>query len=1297
MNANCVIGTFEEGTETWALYQERLEQYFIASEVADDKKKRALLLSICGKKTYQLISNLLAPNKPSDTAYDEICKVLKSHFDPPPSEIVQRYRFYTRYRKPNEKVADFLANLRELARSCNFGVTLDAMLRDRLVLGISEDNWQRRLLSELGLTLEKALKLLQAQELAAEGCQLVSKSEVEATVCIVKKESTTTGKCSRCLSTRHLAEKCPFISKKCFNCSRVGHIAAACRSKTKHTGWRREALQLQEEETYSLHQLTAPRRRPKVPPITTTLRLNGRFVSMEIDTGASASLISDSTYREELGGLPALQPASILLRTYSGEKITVEGQIQVEVQVGESTPKLLNLLVVAGSGCNLLGRDWLEELRLDWMSVRQVRQEAMPDRLKELLDKYSGVFSPGLGKFTGPPVTLKVNGNAQPKFLKARNVPFALKDKVEKQLQREIAQGILLPVECSEFASPIVPVMKADGSVRICGDFKQTLNPNIEVDTYPLPRIEELFAKLAGGVKFTKLDLSQAYMQLPLDEESQKLCTINTHKGLLRYTRLPFGVSPAVGVFQRRMECLLQGISGTACFIDDLIITGKDDHAHLTSLSQVLEKLSESGLKCKLEKCSFLQGAVDYLGHRIDASGLHPLDNKVAAITRVPAPTNITQLRSFLGMVNYYGKFLPNLAKVLAPLHLLLRRGSRWSWERAQGSAFEECKRLLTSSPVLAHFSGDKELILECDASPYGLGAVIMQREDGVDRPIAYASRSLHLSETKYSQLEKEALAVIFGVKKFHAYVFGRPFTLVTDHKPLLGLISESKPVPVLAASRIQRWALLLASYNYKLVHRAGSTLLCADALSRLPLPEKPADASIPTEIVLLMDILNEGPVTATHIRSWTRTDPQLGRVLRFVENGWPKQVYEDLRPYSTRAPELSVQDGCVLWGSRVVIPNAGRKALLQVLHQSHAGASRMKSLARSHFWWPGLDADLERMAGACERCQQQQKSPPVSPLQTWSWPDKPWSRIHIDYAGPFEGKMMLLLVDAHSKWMDVHVTSSATSLITIRKLRQSFSTHGIPDLIVSDNGTNFTSAEMEDFLRSNGIQHICSAPYHPSSNGLAERAVQTLKNSLHKQGEGPLEDRVARFLLTYRVTPHATTGVAPCELLMGRRLRTLLDRVRPNVADRVQSRQAQQKLHHDRHSRFAEFSVGEAVLARDFANGGGWRPGSIVGRRGAVSYDCSFDGDGRMMRRHVDQLRGLQRRGDEQRQEFRPLQEGQEPEPESEQKSERQLEERATDWQAPERMEQQGPPQAVIPELRRSQRKRTEPDRLTY
>jgi hypothetical protein len=303
-------------------------------------------------------------------------------------------------------------------------------------------------------------------------------------------------------------------------------------------------VQEEEEEAgvYSLHQVKG--RQQRDPPLTMSVELDGRVIEMEVDTGASRSLISAETFAAELGSQPPLQPTQVRLHTYSGEQIPVEGRIRVGVRVQDGEVEELELLVVSGRGSSLVGRNWLRRLRPDLWTVKQVQEEpGQSSRVRHLLSEFNDVFAEGLGTYTGPPVSLKLKESAKPRFLKARNVPFALKEKVEAQLQREIEQGILVPVEHSEFASPIVPVLKADGNIRVCADFKQTLNPNIEADTYPLPKIDELFAKLTGGKRFSKLDLSQAYMQLPLDAESQELCTVNTHKGLLRYTRLPFGVS----------------------------------------------------------------------------------------------------------------------------------------------------------------------------------------------------------------------------------------------------------------------------------------------------------------------------------------------------------------------------------------------------------------------------------------------------------------------------------------------------------------------------------------------------------------------------------------------------------------------------------------------------------------------------------------------------------------------------------------------------------------------------------
>ena len=266
---------------------------------------------------------------------------------------------------------------------------------------------------------------------------------------------------------------------------------------------------------------------------------------------------------------------------------------------------------------------------------------------------------------------------------------------------------------------------------------------------------------------------------------------------------------------------------------------------------------------------------------------------------------------------------------------------------------------------------------------------------------------------------------------------------------------------------------------------------------------------------------------------------------------GWTNSGEEELQPYHRCREELSVQDGVVLRGSRVVIPESGRRQVLDVLHQGHPGTSRMKSLARSVVWWPGIDADLEREVRECPECQLHSKSPPSAPVHAWEWPSRPWVRIHVDYAGPFLGKHFLVLVDAYSKWLEVMVVPSTSSQCTIDALRSVFATHGLPEILVSDNGTAFTSEEFRGFLKLNGIRQVTISPYHPASNGLAERAVQTFKEGMKKSKTTDLQLRLTRFLFQYRITPHTTTGIAPAEMLMNRRPHSHLDLLHPLPGDK--------------------------------------------------------------------------------------------------------------------------------------------------
>ena len=420
----------------------------------------------------------------------------------------------------------------------------------------------------------------------------------------------------------------------------------------------------------------------------------------------------------------------------------------------------------------------------------------------------------------------------------------------------------------------------------------------------------------------------------------------------------------------------------------------------------------------------------------MDSESIHPLPEKIKAVQDAPQPLNVHELKSYLGLLTYYSKFIPNMSSTLAPLYRLLRKDVKWHWSAEEEATFKRSKELLTSSPLLTHFDPSLPLVLACDASAVGIGAVLSHRlPDGSEHPIGYASRSLSKAERNYSQLEKEGLSCIFGIKRFHQYIFGHHFLLLTDHKPLLALFNEHRSTSAQASARIRRWSLELSAYEYTLEFRDTHSHSNADALSRLPLPVLPATTDPPAEIILLLEHLAESPVTARHIQSGTQKDPVLSRVLQYTRRGWPESAKTDtqLSPFYHRKAEISVEDGCLLWGSRIIIPHHYRQDVLEELHEAHPGMTKMKGLARMFVWWPGLDKDIERNVRLCQACQSTQNSPPVAPLHPWHWPTRPWTRLHMDYAGPICGKMILIVVDSHSKWIDAFPVTSATSLQLLR------------------------------------------------------------------------------------------------------------------------------------------------------------------------------------------------------------------------------------------------------------------------
>ncbi|XP_037292446.1 uncharacterized protein K02A2.6-like isoform X1 [Manduca sexta] len=785
-----------------------------------------------------------------------------------------------------------------------------------------------------------------------------------------------------------------------------------------------------------------------------------------------------------------------------------------------------------------------------------------------------------------------------------------------------LRDGVIEPIECSDWASPLVPVFKADGTLRICADYKATLNPVLLIDRYPLPRIEDVLVGLNGSQFYSKIDLSHAYNQVELDE-SRKYTVINTHRGLFCYNRLVFGLASSVGVFQRIMTNLLQGIPNVQVFLDDVIIGGKTRSEHLAALEEVFKRLCSHGLKFRKNKCVFLAQEVTYLGFVVSKDGIKADSSKIDAILKLNRPQNVSELRSFLGMVNFYAKFIRNFSSLLTPLHRLLKKGIVWHWDIESEQAFNGIKRKLTGAEVLAHYDPDKPLIVTCDASPHGIGGVLAQPSAGSERPVAYASRTLTAAEKNYSQIHREALSIIFTVKKFHQYLYGRKFILRTDHKPLVSILGPSRGIPTMTASRMQRWAVILSAYDYEIEYIKTSEN-CADGLSRLPEVTKDFQCykdTIPEQTFLHFAqealLLNY-----KEVKIQTAKDVILARILTFIRDGWPEACeITALRPYFNRKSELYEELGCVMWGHRVVIPVGCREKVLKIIHEPHMGIVKSKALARSYVWWPGIDEAVEQACGACGTCAAFSDAPPRATPQPWPWPTRPWTRVHLDYMGPIAGKLYLVVVDAMSKWLEVFSVPSTAAGSTIAKLHELWSRFGIPKQIVTDNGPPFTSGEFANFVRRNGTEHIFTAPYHPSSNGAAENAVRTLKKVIKKAVlERKNVDRTLNtFLLHYRNIEHSTTKESPAVLLMNRRLRTPLDIIKPDRENNVH--RAQQRQTNDARGENRSLKVGDRIWYRQHSMTEKWAPGTVAKATGVRDFKV-LDKNSKVIHRHIDQLK---------------------------------------------------------------------------
>jgi transposase InsO family protein len=1249
------IETFDDSQSDFATYMTRVKLYFDANDVAAGKKV-STLLTLIGPKTYQLLQDLLSPEAPSTKNLQQIEATLKKHLSPEPLIIAERFRFHRRTQGDNESIKDFVASLKSLATTCDFGDFLNDALRDKFVCGLKDSHTQRKLLTEENLTFVKAIEIATNNETAAKDAgQLKGK---EHTVYGVRFKKTIKD-CNFCGSD-HPRGQCPAWGTRCGKCKGNNHYTKQCetvkqrrprsrsngqrqysgrnrsrsRSRNRNSNFNRKKVHKVKADdemdfsSLSIHatQKTSASRGTMLKAVLQVRSPKQADLHVQVDSAAEANLLPVRCFEQLYGSkyvnedktvdsnCPALTPRPFSrLSVYGGGEIPHFGTVELNCSLDGVKETPVKFYVCQRDGPILLGLEESCRLNLIHINKKHVeyatvavvnarppvnaeRRQGPIHNTKDLISMYPDRFK-GIGTFDQE-AKLQLEEGTTPVVHAPRRCPIHLKGEIQAALNDMEVQGIIekLPDgQPTEWLSSLAYARKSSGKLRVCLD-PGDLNNSLKRTYHRAPTLEEVTHRLSRAKVFSKLDARHGYWSIKLDDQSSLLTAFSSPATNVRYVfkRLPFGLCVSQDLFQEAMDRILKDLDGVISIADDIITFGSDDEDHDRHIHRLMQRAAEQGLVFNEEKCLIKAKKISFFGATYGADGVRPDSERTREIAELPVPKDKHDVQSFLGIVQYLSPFIPHLSDMTAPLRGMLKKDVQFTWSSTQQDAFDALKARITSATTLNYFDPKLKTKIQVDASLKGLGAALIQtdpKEPDKERVVAFASKSLTDTETRYANIEREFLAVVFGVERFHTYVYGDTFEVESDHKPLEAIQLKNLAQ---APPRLQRMMLRLQPYNLTVRYRKGSEMQLADFLSRYhPRPGKTIHMDKTIHAVQWSNPKLES------LRQETKTDPVLAKLTQIIQDGWPSTASElpkDLKSFWSLKDYLSIEDGIILKGHQVLVPTSLQEDILEQLHsQCHQGVEKTRLLARRCIFWPNINSHIADKVGSCQTCNTFQNSQPPEPMVERDIPSVPWQMLGTDLFD-YGGHKYLLLVDYYSKFLIVRQLQKENSTCVIRHLKQIFSEQGIPARLYSDNGPCYASQEFSEFASTYSFDHITSSPNYQQSNGVAERYVQTAKGIMKKCEKSKTD--VALAFLLFRTTPIASGLPSPAELLLGRQVKSTLPftvKEENDHKEALRQRQQIQKKYYDRGTtELSELKPGQPVMLQSHKDLT-WKPATVV------------------------------------------------------------------------------------------------------